>query len=119
MAGEAKLKKDGGAPPALALAENPDILATLARHAHRPRLVIGFAAETDDLIAHARAKRDRKGCDWILANDVSTGTGVFGGDENSVHLIDAAGVESWERQSKDDIARRLARRIALRLNEAA
>ncbi|MCA3267216.1 MAG: bifunctional phosphopantothenoylcysteine decarboxylase/phosphopantothenate--cysteine ligase CoaBC [Azospirillum sp.] len=118
-AGEAKLKKDGGAPPALALAENPDILATLARHAHRPRLVIGFAAETDDLIAHARAKRDRKGCDWILANDVSTGTGVFGGDENSVHLIDAAGVESWERQSKDDIARRLARRIALRLNEAA
>jgi phosphopantothenoylcysteine decarboxylase / phosphopantothenate---cysteine ligase len=117
--GNSKLKKDGGAPPALALVENPDILATLARHARRPRLVIGFAAETGDLIAHAQAKRARKGCDWILANDVSIGTDTFGGDANRVHLIDATNVESWDRQSKDDVARRLASRVAAHLAKAA
>lgn len=117
--GNSKLKKGGGAPPALALAENPDILAALARHARRPQLVVGFAAETDDLIAHAQAKRARKGCDWILANDVSAGSGTFGGDDNRVHLIDEAGVESWERQTKDEIARRLAARIAAHLAKAA
>jgi phosphopantothenoylcysteine decarboxylase/phosphopantothenate--cysteine ligase len=117
--GNSKLKKDGKAPPALALTENPDILATIARHARRPKLVIGFAAETDDLIAHAQAKRARKGCDWILANDVSSGTDTFGGDSNGVHLIDEAGVESWERQSKDEVARRLAARIAAYLAKAA
>jgi phosphopantothenoylcysteine decarboxylase/phosphopantothenate--cysteine ligase len=117
--GNSKLKKDGGAPPALALTENPDILATLARHARRPKLVVGFAAETDDLIAHAKAKRARKGCDWILANDVSIGTDTFGGDDNRVHLIDEANVESWDRQSKDEVARRLAARIAAYFAKAA
>jgi len=117
--GNAKLKKDGGAPPQIALAENPDILATLSRHKQRPSLVVGFAAETDDLIAHATAKRLRKGCDWIVANDVSTGTGTFGGDDNRVHVIDAAGTESWDPMKKDEVARRLARRIADRLAGAA
>lgn len=117
--GNTKLKKDGGAAPVLALTENPDILATLSKHAQRPGLVVGFAAETDDLIRHATEKRRRKGCDWIVANDVSLGTGVFGGDANTVHVIDGAGVESWDRQSKDDVARRLALRIAAYFNEAA
>jgi phosphopantothenoylcysteine decarboxylase / phosphopantothenate---cysteine ligase len=117
--GNAKLKKDGGAPPQIALAENPDILATLSRHRPRPALVVGFAAETDDLIAHATAKRLRKGCDWIVANDVSTGTGTFGGDDNRVHVIDASGTESWDPMKKDEVARRLARRIADRLAGAA
>ena len=115
----AKLKKDGSAPPQIALAENPDILATLSRHRPRPALVVGFAAETDDLIAHATAKRLRKGCDWIVANDVSTGTGTFGGDDNRVHVIDATGTESWDPMKKDEVARRLARRIADRLAGAA
>jgi phosphopantothenoylcysteine decarboxylase/phosphopantothenate--cysteine ligase len=117
--GNSKLKKDGGAAPTLALTENPDILATLSKHARRPGLVVGFAAETDDLIRHATEKRLRKGCDWIVANDVSPGTNVFGGDANTVHVIDKAGVESWERQSKDDVARRLAARIAAYFAEAA
>ncbi len=117
--GNTKLKKDGGAAPVLALTENPDILATLSKHAQRPGLVVGFAAETDDLIRHATEKRRRKGCDWIVANDVSLGTGVFGGDANTVHVIDGAGVESWDHQSKDDVARRLALRIAAYFNEAA
>jgi phosphopantothenoylcysteine decarboxylase/phosphopantothenate--cysteine ligase len=117
--GNAKLKKDGSAPPQIALAENPDILATLSRHRPRPALVVGFAAETDDLIAHATAKRLRKGCDWIVANDVSTGTGTFGGDDNRVHVIDAGGTESWDPMKKDEVARRLARRIADRLAGAA
>jgi phosphopantothenoylcysteine decarboxylase/phosphopantothenate--cysteine ligase len=117
--GNAKLKKDGHAPPQIALAENPDILATLSRHRPRPALVVGFAAETDDLIAHATAKRLRKGCDWIVANDVSTGTGTFGGDDNRVHVIDASGTESWDPMKKDEVARRLARRIADRLAGAA
>jgi phosphopantothenoylcysteine decarboxylase/phosphopantothenate--cysteine ligase len=107
-----KLKKDGAAPQALALAENPDILATLAQSAARPRLVVGFAAETENLLAHAAAKRVRKGCDWIVANDVSPATGTFGGDANTVHVVDAAGAESWAPMSKKDVAARLAARIA-------
>jgi len=112
QAGTEKLKKDGAAPPALLLAENPDILATLARHQNRPRLVVGFAAETENLLAHAHAKRLRKGCDWIVANDVSVGSDVFGGDSNIVHILDAAGTESWPAMAKTGIAARLAKRIA-------
>jgi len=78
----------------------------------RPRLVIGFAAETEDVVAHAVAKRARKGCDWILANDVSPGTGTFGGDENRIHLVTAEGVEDWPTLSKQAVAERLAQRIA-------
>jgi len=112
-AGE-KMKKDGaGRPPALVLAENPDILASVARMgAGRPRLVVGFAAETTEVLAHATAKRLRKGCDWILANDVSPATGIMGGAENAVTLITAEGAESWPRMGKDAVARRLAARIA-------
>jgi phosphopantothenoylcysteine decarboxylase/phosphopantothenate--cysteine ligase len=80
--------------------------------------VVGFAAETEDLIANATAKRKRKGCDWIVANDVSPSTGTFGGDANLVHVIDADGAESWPRLGKDEVARRLARRIADRLGRA-
>ena len=107
-----KLKKNG-ATPKLSLTANPDILASLAAAGNsRPHLVIGFAAETENLIAHATAKLKSKGCDWIVANDVSPGTGTFGGEENSVHVIDAGGVDSWPRLSKDDVAARLAARIA-------
>lgn len=107
-----KIKKvPGEAPAPLALVENPDILATLSRPGpQRPRLVVGFAAETDDVIAHAQAKRARKSCDWIVANDVSGD--VMGGTENAVHIITAEGVEDWPRMAKDDVARRLAARIA-------
>jgi phosphopantothenoylcysteine decarboxylase/phosphopantothenate--cysteine ligase len=108
-----KLKKAGGAPPALALAQNPDILATVAGlQASRPRLVVGFAAETESMLEHARAKRLRKGCDWIVANDVSPGTGIMGGTENAVTLITPEGEEAWERMGKDAVAARLADRIA-------
>ncbi len=108
-----KLKKAGGGPPLLRLAENPDILARIARHGNaRPALVIGFAAETDDIVENARAKRERKGCDWILANDVSPGTDTFGGDRNTIHLIDADGVEDWPVMTKREVADRLADRIA-------
>jgi phosphopantothenoylcysteine decarboxylase/phosphopantothenate--cysteine ligase len=110
-----KLKKDGsGKPPALPLVENPDILRTISQlpAGRRPRLVVGFAAETDDVVAHAAAKRTRKGCDWIVANDVGPGTGIMGGDENAVALITDAGVETWERASKTDVAQRLAARVA-------
>ena len=108
-----KMKKDGsGTAPALEFAENPDILATVSRGADRPRLVVGFAAETDDVVAHATAKRARKGCDWIVANDVSPATGIMGGSENAVTLITEAGAEDWPRLSKAETARRLARRIA-------
>jgi phosphopantothenoylcysteine decarboxylase/phosphopantothenate--cysteine ligase len=108
-----KMKKTGGGPPGLSLVENPDILATLSRHAaSRPRLVVGFAAETEHVIAHATAKRLKKGCDWIVANDVSPGTGVFGGGENTVHLIEGAASESWPSLSKIEVATRLAARIA-------
>ncbi len=112
-AGDRKLKKDGGGPPALALTENPDILATLSRPGeHRPALVVGFAAETGDVLAYATAKRARKGCDWIVANDVSPGTGTFGGSDNTVHLIRAEGVESWPTMPKDAVATRLAESVA-------
>jgi phosphopantothenoylcysteine decarboxylase/phosphopantothenate--cysteine ligase len=109
-----KIKKtSGGAPPALALVENPDILAHLSTPGNaRPRLVVGFAAETDNIIEHAKAKRTRKGCDWIIANDVSPDTGTFAGDSNTVHLITEDGVEDWPRMSKDAVAGRLAERIA-------
>jgi len=111
---EQKLKKQGAAPAPLALAENPDILAGLAQHAQRPRLLIGFAAETEAVVAHARAKLDRKGCDWIVANDVSgpAGESVMGGERNAVHIVTAAGVESWEDLPKAAVARRLMERIA-------
>ena len=109
-----KVKKDGsGKAPALEFAENPDILATLSQMAAgRPRLVVGFAAETDDVVAHAVAKRVRKGCDWIVANDVSPATGIMGGTENAVVLITGTGQEVWPRMGKDEVARRLAARIA-------
>jgi phosphopantothenoylcysteine decarboxylase/phosphopantothenate--cysteine ligase len=109
-----KIKKvPGAAPPALELVANPDILATIAQAGpRRPRLVIGFAAETDDLMANAQAKRTRKNADWIVANDVSPATGIMGGEENVVHLITADGVEDWPRLAKQEVARRLAARIA-------
>jgi phosphopantothenoylcysteine decarboxylase/phosphopantothenate--cysteine ligase len=109
-----KMKKDGtGKAPALEFAENPDILAAVARMASgRPGLVVGFAAETDDVVAHATAKRRRKGCDWIVANDVSPATGIMGGAENRIVLIDDAGAEEWPRLPKAEVARRLAQRIA-------
>lgn len=113
-AADRKMKKDGsGRAPALEFAENPDILATVSKMASgRPRLVVGFAAETDDVVSHATAKRARKGCDWIVANDVSAGTGIMGGTENAVTLITEAGAEDWPRMAKDAVARQLARRIA-------
>lgn len=110
-----KTKKADGAGPALDLVENPDILASVARRADRPALVVGFAAETHDVVEHARAKRARKGCDWILANDVSEGTGIMGGTENAVTLVTGEGEETWERAGKDAVARRLVARIAERL----
>jgi phosphopantothenoylcysteine decarboxylase / phosphopantothenate---cysteine ligase len=108
-----KIKKQAGTLPKLALVENPDILATIAqKRSGRPDLVIGFAAETDHIIEHAKEKLKRKGCDWILANDVSLESGVMGGDRNTVHLVTAKGVESWPPQSKEDVARALVARIA-------
>ncbi|MGB3688740.1 MAG: bifunctional phosphopantothenoylcysteine decarboxylase/phosphopantothenate--cysteine ligase CoaBC [Jannaschia helgolandensis] len=115
-AGDRKMKKDGNATaPALTFAENPDILATVSKAATRPKLVVGFAAETDDVIANATAKRLRKGCDWIVANDVSPGTGIMGGTENAVTLITDTGAEDWPRLTKIETARRLADRIARHL----
>ncbi|MBK4217217.1 bifunctional phosphopantothenoylcysteine decarboxylase/phosphopantothenate--cysteine ligase CoaBC [Paracoccus caeni] len=109
-----KMKKDGsGRPPALEMAENPDILAWISKlDHHRPKLVVGFAAETDDVVAHATDKRLRKGCDWIVANDVSPATGIMGGSENAVTLITEQGAEEWPRMAKDAVARQLAQRIA-------
>ena len=109
-----KLKKNGQAPEPIGLVENPDILAMLSKDARRPRLVVGFAAETDDLEAHAKAKLVRKGCDWIVANDVSI-EGTMGGDQNAVALVSAGGIERWERMAKGEVARRLAERIASEL----
>jgi phosphopantothenoylcysteine decarboxylase/phosphopantothenate--cysteine ligase len=108
--------------PLIKLVENPDILATLAAHARRPKLVVGFAAETDDVVANAVAKRARKGADWIIANDVSaneSGESVMGGERNRVHLVSAAGVEDWPEMSKQDVGARLAARIAEKLKGAA
>jgi len=118
IAANSKMKKNG-APPAIKLAENPDILSTVSHSARRPRLVIGFAAETDDIVAHAKDKRAKKGCDWIVANDVSPSTGIMGGDNNTVHLVTANGVEDWPEMSKADVGRRLASRIAEALGKAA
>ena len=114
------MKKDGkGGLPRLEFAENPDILATVSQmRAGRPALVVGFAAETDDVIANATAKRARKGCDWIVANDVSPATGIMGGSENAVSLISAQGQESWPRMTKDLVAQHLADRIADHLGAA-
>jgi phosphopantothenoylcysteine decarboxylase / phosphopantothenate---cysteine ligase len=108
--GEVKLKKKPGGPPTIALVENPDILATLASGPRRPKLVVGFAAETNDLVAYAKAKLTTKGCDWIVANDVSQ-PGIVGGGENEVLIVSAAGVERWERADKAEVARRLVERI--------
>ena len=107
--GGQKIKK-GDATPALTLVENPDILTTLAQSAHRPRLLVGFAAETERVVEHATAKRQRKGADWIVANDVSGD--VMGGEANTVHLVTADGVETWETLPKPQVAERLAQRIA-------
>jgi phosphopantothenoylcysteine decarboxylase/phosphopantothenate--cysteine ligase len=111
---KSKLKKTGsGDTPALALIENPDILKLVtSKKSSRPTLAIGFAAETDNVVAHAQAKLAAKGCDWIVANDVSSGSGVMGGDNNQVHLVTAAGVESWPAMTKDAVARELMRRAA-------
>ncbi len=115
-----KMKKDGsGKAPILEFAENPDILARVSgMKAGRPELVVGFAAETDDVVAHATAKRVRKGCDWIVANDVRPATGIMGGAENAVTLITAVGAETWPRLPKEEVARRLATRIANALSGA-
>ncbi|MDB6452213.1 bifunctional phosphopantothenoylcysteine decarboxylase/phosphopantothenate--cysteine ligase CoaBC [Falsirhodobacter sp. 20TX0035] len=107
-----KMKKVAGALPTLSFAENPDILHTVSHAANRPGLVIGFAAETDDVIANAAAKRRRKGCDWIVANDVSPATGIMGGTENAVTILREEGAETWPRMAKDMVARRLAEAVA-------
>ena len=117
-ASESKIKKQAGTLPTLSFSENPDILATVSRMAKgRPDLVVGFAAETDDVVAHATAKRTRKGCDWIVANDVSPETGIMGGSENAVTLITDDGAESWPRMGKDAVAEALAARIAEELSK--
>ena len=107
-----KMKKGAQGLPVLEFSENPDILRDLCASALRPALVVGFAAETENVIAHAQAKRARKGCDWIVANDVSPATGIMGGAENAVHLVTANGVEDWPRLPKAQVARLLAERIA-------
>jgi phosphopantothenoylcysteine decarboxylase/phosphopantothenate--cysteine ligase len=116
-AGEQKLKKTSAGMPPLQLVENPDILATISQlQDKRPPLVIGFAAETEHLLDNARAKLKRKGCDWIVANDVSPATGVMGGDRNTVHLLRRAGadvtVESWPVMTKDEVAAELIAQVA-------
>jgi phosphopantothenoylcysteine decarboxylase/phosphopantothenate--cysteine ligase len=111
-----KIKKSEGRIPALAMVENPDILATVARRAQqRPAIVVGFAAETSDVVNQARAKLAAKGCDLIVANDVSAASGVFGGDRNKVHIVSAAGVEIWPDMPKQDVARKLMDLLAARL----
>ena len=108
-----KIKKQtSGELPVLNFVENPDILATVSSHEHRPKLVIGFAAETNDVIANATAKRLRKGCDWIVANDVTPATGIMGGANNTVTVIDVNGPEGWSNMPKTEVARMLALRIA-------
>ena len=108
-----KLKKSSGAPDTIELVENPDVLASVAAAGNlRPALVIGFAAETDDILDNAKRKLERKGCDWILANDVSPGTGIFGGGENSIRMVSGDGVEDWPKLSKEAVAGRLTGRIA-------
>jgi phosphopantothenoylcysteine decarboxylase/phosphopantothenate--cysteine ligase len=115
-ASDSKMKKDATGLPALTFAENPDILATVAQMTtERPPLVVGFAAETNDVIANATAKRRRKGCDWIVANDVSPETGIMGGSENAVTVISDDGADAWPRMGKDAVAAKLATRIAAAL----
>jgi phosphopantothenoylcysteine decarboxylase/phosphopantothenate--cysteine ligase len=118
-AGAQKIKKKPGeAVPALSLTENPDILSNIAHmKTHRPKLVVGFAAETENVVANARAKRARKGCDWILANDVSPQTGIMGGDCNTIELVTADGVERWPPQTKETVAATLIKRVAQELAE--
>ncbi len=116
-ASDNKIKKDKAGLPTLEFAENPDILASISQMASgRPGLVVGFAAETTDVIANATAKRERKGCDWIVANDVSPETGIMGGSENDVTLITSEGAEDWPRMGKSEVAARLAARIAQALS---
>ncbi|WP_435660576.1 bifunctional phosphopantothenoylcysteine decarboxylase/phosphopantothenate--cysteine ligase CoaBC [Leisingera caerulea] len=115
-ASDRKLKKSKDGLPVLEFAENPDILKTVSQMKDgRPPLVVGFAAETNDVVENATAKRKRKGCDWIVANDVSPATGIMGGSENAVILISDGGAEEWPRMGKDEVARRLAERIAAAL----
>jgi len=119
-AAKEKIKKTKGKLPTLNMAENPDVLATLSAAGNkRPQLVVGFAAETENIVANAQAKRESKGCDWLLANDVSPDSGTFGGADNTIHLISADGVEDWPRMSKEDVAERLAKRVAATLEGAA
>ena len=119
-AGAQKTKKTAAGPPVLTLVENPDILATIAKRKQgRPRLVVGFAAETERVLEHAREKLARKGCDWIVANDVSKESGVMGGDRNTVHLVTARGIEAWPSQSKEEVAHALVARIAEALKAPA
>jgi len=113
-----KLKKGASGPPTLGFVENPDILATVASHARRPRLVVGFAAETEKVIDHAQAKLARKKCDLIVANDVSPATGVMGGDANTVHLVSKSGVETWPTLPKAEVARRLIAQLAAIIRES-
>jgi len=114
--GLAKLKKSGNGAPKLNLVENPDILATIAHRNHgRPKIVVGFAAETHDVLAHARKKLDTKGCDMIVANDVSPSTGIMGGDLNTIHVVTRDGIDSWPTLDKDEVARRLVARLAREL----
>lgn len=117
--GAQKIKKDGsGQPPALALVENPDILATIGHHKSlRPQLLIGFAAETQNLIDNARAKLERKNADWIIANDVSPETGIMGGDANTVRLVSRSGVEDWPEMNKSDVAHRIIARAAQEIGD--
>jgi phosphopantothenoylcysteine decarboxylase/phosphopantothenate--cysteine ligase len=120
VAANSKMKKrDNGTPPNIALTENPDILHTLAHHKKRPSLVIGFAAETDDLLANAAAKRTRKGADWIVANDVTPASGIMGGDRTRVHVLTAKDTEDWPEMAKAEMARRLVARIAATFGKSA
>ena len=120
VAANSKIKKErGAAAPALKLVENPDVLATLAKHEMRPQLLIGFAAETDNVVANAQAKLQKKGCDWIVANDVSPATGIMGGDRNTVHIVTRSGVEDWPEMDKSEVGARLAARIAAQLKGKA
>jgi phosphopantothenoylcysteine decarboxylase/phosphopantothenate--cysteine ligase len=113
-----KLKKGASGPPTLGLVENPDILATVAKDSRRPRLVVGFAAETEKVIAHAQAKLARKNCNLIVANDVSPASGVMGGDANTVHLVTKGGVETWPKLPKQEVAQRLIARLAALIKES-
>ena len=119
-AGTQKIKKEKAGPPHIELTENPDILATIAQaKTHRPPLVIGFAAETEHVLAHAQAKRIKKQCDWIVANDVSPASGVMGGDQNTVHLLRGETVSSWPLMDKTAVAEALVHEIALALKTSS